>query len=77
MSPQPCGTVAAYMRHRRRKQPACRPCLDAMSAYQKQWRDSQIDERRRIEGARARAWRRLAALYPVEYRRIYQQELCR
>jgi len=26
---QPCGTEAAYQRHRRRKEPACYPCLQA------------------------------------------------
>lgn len=28
---QPCGTPAAYMRHKRHGQDACRVCLDAMS----------------------------------------------
>lgn len=27
---QPCGTPAAYMRHKYRGQDACRACLDAM-----------------------------------------------
>lgn len=26
---QPCGTEAAYFRHRRHGEEACRPCLDA------------------------------------------------
>jgi hypothetical protein len=34
---KPCGTQAAYMKHRRRGEPPCRECLDAHSA----------DERRR------------------------------
>lgn len=28
---QPCGTPAAYMRHKRHGQEGCRVCLDAMS----------------------------------------------
>lgn len=40
---QPCGTPAAYRRHLRRGEPACRACLDAEA------------ERQRPEGAPPRA----------------------
>ena len=30
---QPCGTVAAYRRHRRNGQPPCSACLAANAAY--------------------------------------------
>lgn len=30
---QPCGTVAAYRRHRRHGQPACEPCIQASRDY--------------------------------------------
>jgi hypothetical protein len=33
MTPQPCGTEAAYRRHWRNREPACEPCLDAHAAY--------------------------------------------
>lgn len=29
----PCGTRAAYRRHRRRRQMPCQPCVDAARAY--------------------------------------------
>jgi hypothetical protein len=34
---KPCGTHAAYYRHRRRGEPACPPCLAAHSAYTTAW----------------------------------------
>ncbi len=30
---KPCGTVAAYQRHRNNKEDACRPCKDARNKY--------------------------------------------
>lgn len=30
---KPCGTEAAYRRHRRRGEPACQPCRQAHAAY--------------------------------------------
>lgn len=33
--PLPCGTPAAYQRHRRHNQPACRACTDAYNAEQR------------------------------------------
>ena len=32
--PQPCGTPAAYLRHRRRQEPACDACRAAWSTRQ-------------------------------------------
>jgi hypothetical protein len=31
---QPCGTVAAYKRHLRHREPPCDPCREANAAYQ-------------------------------------------
>lgn len=31
--PAPCGTTAAYLRHRRNGEEACRPCKNAWTAY--------------------------------------------
>ena len=30
---RPCGTIAAYQRHRDNKEDACRPCKDAHNTY--------------------------------------------
>ena len=36
---QPCGTIAAYRRHRRKREPACLPCQQARTeASRKRWR---------------------------------------
>ena len=32
---QPCGTRAAYRRHRRAGEQACQPCKDAVAAYKR------------------------------------------
>lgn len=32
---QPCGTQAAYRRHRRAGEQACQPCKDAVAAYKR------------------------------------------
>ena len=37
---QPCGTPAAYGRHKRRGEEACEECLAAISAYNKAYRAS-------------------------------------
>jgi len=34
-APQPCGTRAAYERHRRRGEQPCPPCRDAYNAHQR------------------------------------------
>jgi hypothetical protein len=33
---QPCGTVAAYKRHRKNGEQPCGPCLDAWNAKQRE-----------------------------------------
>lgn len=35
---QPCGTIAAYNRHVKRRDPACQPCRAARAEYSRQWR---------------------------------------
>lgn len=34
---QPCGTRAAYRRHRRRGETACQPCRDAAAAFKRKY----------------------------------------
>lgn len=48
---QPCGTAAAYQRHRRYNEPICEPCMTANAA----------NRRRQRRAAAARAFREDAA----------------
>lgn len=34
---QPCGTVAAYVRHLRHREPPCAACCDAKASAQRAW----------------------------------------
>ncbi|HEY8378102.1 MAG TPA: hypothetical protein VIK91_16510 [Nannocystis sp.] len=61
---QPCGTKAAYERHRRRREPVDDACRSAHNRY--------VRTRMR---ARYRAARRLAELYPDTYAALYANEL--
>lgn len=49
---QPCGTQAAYLRHRRYGQIACPACLNAHNEYTAAWKRGYrhtVAEQRRIE----------------------------
>lgn len=37
--PEPCGTYAAYMRHKKQRTTPCEPCRAANRAYQQSYRD--------------------------------------
>lgn len=77
---QPCGTPAAYMRHRKAKQKPCDPCRLAWNEYQCERRQdpdvraSIREQNKPSSKARHRALRRLARLYPADYRAIYAEE---
>lgn len=52
---QPCGTYAAYMRHKAAREDACAPCLEAKRQYYRDWyarNREQICASRRVGGAR-------------------------
>jgi len=51
----PCGTVAAWQRHRKLGEPACEACSEANAAASR---------------ARGRAMSRLARRYPGEFQRF-------
>ncbi len=64
---QPCGTHAAYNRHRKRRQPACDLCVEGEAAYRQQLRDrsrGSLPARRRWE-SRGRDGRPVSGLCVV------------
>lgn len=65
------GTNGGYQQHRRRGEDACSECIEAHRIFRGQRRDANS------ENARERALRRLAQVYPSEFRRLYYAELRR
>ncbi|MCP2339213.1 hypothetical protein [Actinomadura rupiterrae] len=63
---QPCGTRAAYKRHKRRGEQPCEPCRQANAAYI-----------RPTGSARHRALKALAERHAAEYDALYRTELAR
>jgi hypothetical protein len=61
---KPCGTNAAYARHRKRGEDPCGPCTKA--------HDAETGDKAR---AHARAKSRLAGMYPATFRKLYIEEL--
>lgn len=74
---QQCGTYAGYASHYRHGEDPCTPCERARTEYnrQRQTRADVVAERRVRAGARLRAFVRLAAVHPDEYRRLLTSEL--
>lgn len=68
----PCGTRAAYERHRRRNEEPCRACKDASAAYQRNRSAGRAYGR-----ARARAMTRLAQRYSTAYAQLLAEELAK
>jgi len=73
----PCGTVAAYQRHRRRGEAACGLCAEA---NRQKSRARRADPELRVEEvarnlARTRALWRLANEYPERFRALSTDEL--
>jgi hypothetical protein len=66
----PCGTVAAYMRHWRRGEKPCEACLQA-----KRDRYKERDSERAL--ARARAMVRLRSEYPRRFQELVREELAK
>lgn len=42
---KPCGTQAAYQRHRKRGETPCQPCVEANRAYMRKWRGGDLSPR--------------------------------
>lgn len=70
---KPCGTTAAYQRHRKRKETACDDCKAAVAAYNRAYRaaNPQIAVQQR-EGNQIRdeAVKRLISRHFPEFRQI-------
>lgn len=73
----PCGTYAAYQRHRRRSEDACDPCKAANAARSREARaDPEFARNETLRNnARIRALWRLAAEYPKRYHQLSTEEL--
>lgn len=79
MNDDKCGTYAGYQRHGKAGEKPCAACRRAATEYARERRKRagvRAEEQRR-EYARERAWSRLAAMHPVQYRALYEEELGR
>lgn len=76
---QPCGTVAAYARHRKSGEQPCNLCLKAWASYQAEYRLTHKPSERvqKNQAARARAFTRLRREHPKRFQELYQEELAR
>ena len=77
---KPCGTLAAYKRHISKGEKPCNACQQANTDhanafYHRSPEHRAVKARRAL--ARQRAFARLKALHPVEYRRLYAEEIQR
>lgn len=59
---QPCGTPAAWQRHRYRKEEPCQPCKEAMRSFY---------------AARMRAYQALAREHAEEFHALFAEEINR
>ncbi len=77
---QPCGTYAAYQRHRKHGEEPCADCRAANTEYSVQYRRNSPGEREKNlnrMNARSRALVRLKAMHPGQYRALYTEEMGR
>lgn len=76
----PCGTYAAYQRHRRRSEQPCAPCRVAATTYHRELRRDSAETRASINRqsrVQSRALHRLRQSHPDEYRKLYVEEMHR
>lgn len=74
---KPCGTHAAYQRHRRRGETPCTACLAANAAKTRAHKRASPDYVQRCNernAARERARIRLAREYPARFRELCNEE---
>ena len=69
---KPCGTRAAYDRHRRNEEEPCKECRDANARRGRQNRRGKAYQR-----ARVRALTRLSLLYETAFRSLLDEELAK
>lgn len=72
---RPCGTDAAYSRHRARGEEVCDPCRRARVAASIESRRRKKEAALRKEQARQSALEALAHRFPDEYRALYARAL--
>lgn len=66
----PCGTRAAYARHRRRGEPIDQACRDAERAYHREHYAGMVAIRTRERLTRQEALEALAHRHPAEFARL-------
>lgn len=74
---KPCGTHAAYQRHRRSGEPPCSACLAANAEKTRAHKQASPDYVQRCNErnkARERARVRLAREYPARFRQLCNEE---
>jgi len=74
---QPCGTHAAYQRHRRAGETPCEKCKNGNAVYMRMLRagnEAVRDNSRKNTRAHNRAKQRLADLHPDEYAALLLEE---
>lgn len=76
---KPCGTVAAYARHKKAGDDPCELCRKAWAAYQAEYRSTHEPSQtmRKNQAARARALHRLRRENPKRFQELYQEELAK
>lgn len=74
-NPAPCGTTAAYQRHRRYGEPIDDACRQAQTDAARAWRDNNRAALGRRRRASDRALRRLAERHPGEFTALLAAEL--
>jgi hypothetical protein len=71
----PCGTAAAYLRHRRDGTPVCEPCREAKAADGVMRRAAATQARAAVGRARAAALEALMHRHPKEYADLHAAAL--
>lgn len=75
--PPPCGTYAAFQRHKKAGEEIDGPCRRAAADHARKWREKSPDLFRAsltIENARHRAHVRLVELHPEDFQRLFDEE---
>lgn len=74
----PCGTEAAYQRHRKRGEPTCRPCKDAHNEHRREsLRRLREEPRTGHDRATKAALEALARMHPKDFQVLYARALSR
>lgn len=70
---KPCGTTAAYQRHRKRKETACDECKAAVAAYNRAYREANprvAQQQREYNKIMDESVKRLISRHFPEFRQI-------